>query len=86
MTVGRKNSLLTGTDLQQNQAQGGTPICGDWLGERRRRIEARETEQKANHRKKSHKKVLAKVIDPLIVFLLFSAGCRQKHQKTKITT
>lgn len=31
MTVGRKNSLLTGGSHEQNKAQRGAAICQDWL-------------------------------------------------------
>lgn len=49
VTGGRRNSLLTGKDIQQNQTQEGANICKDWLmdeGEEKG-IEPRETTNKS---------------------------------------
>lgn len=48
--TGRKNSPLTGSNLQQNQAQGSTAICCDQLGMRGEKQDKRQTvkEQKIN--------------------------------------
>lgn len=48
VTGRRRNSLLTGKDIQQNQTQEGANICKDWLmdeGEEKG-IEPRETTNK----------------------------------------
>lgn len=43
VTVGKKNLLLTETNLQHNQAQEEAAIC-HWLGSGGRKIEQKHTE------------------------------------------
>jgi len=51
-TTGRKNSHLTGRNLQQNQAKGGAAICCYWLrvmgGRQDKRCCGREPEINSN--------------------------------------